>query len=296
MPNQPETRISIMHATCLRPRCRDKATVQSRTAKIAAFTLVELLVVIAIIGILAALLLPALSSAKERGKRTQCKSNLRQIGIAMIMYSGENQDFVVSAKQQEPFKRENFAFVQTSLEPPSARAAETVGLNVISNNVWTCPNRPGLPVYEDIPRLRITPNWTIGYQYFGGIKTWMNPSFPNGIPSRSPVKLTQAKPTWCLAADAVIKVGGAWGKNYADRPVPWSNLPPHRGSKGLVPAGGNQLFADGSGRWIPFKDMHYLTTWQPDFSQRQCFFYQDPADFDPALVAALPGLSANHFK
>jgi hypothetical protein len=42
--------------------------------------------------------------------------------------------------------------------------------------------------------------------------------------------------------------------------------------------------------------MHYLTTWQPDFSQRQCFFYQDPGDFDPALVAALPGLSANHFK
>ncbi len=280
------------------PQIRGLGThaIRLRPADRAAFNLVELLVVIAIIGILAALLLPALSSAKERAKRAQCKSNLRQIGIAVVMYAGENSDFVVSAKQQEPFKPEHFAFVQTSLEPPSARAAQTVGLNVVSNNVWTCPNRPGLPVYEDIPRLRITPSWTIGYQYFGGIKTWMNPGFPQGIPSRSPVKLTQAKPTWCLAADAVIKVGGAWGRNYPDRPFPWSNLPPHRGSKGLVPVGGNQLFADGSGQWIRFESMHYLTTWQPNFRERQCFFYQDPGDFDPALVSALPALSATRFK
>jgi len=269
--------------------------VQLRRLKQGAFSLVELLVVIAIIGILAALLLPALSTAKERSKRVQCKNHLRQIGIAMVMYAGENSDLVVSAKQQESFKPEHFAFVQCSLEPPAARAAETVGLTVVSNNIWTCPNRPGLPVYEDIPRLRITPNWTIGYQYFGGIKTWMNPSFPQGIPSRSPVKLTQARPTWCLAADAVIKVGGVWGKNYKDRPVPWSNLPPHRGSRN-VPVGGNELFADGSVQWIQFKNMHYLTTWQPNFRERQCFFYQDPGDFDQALVNALPALSANNFK
>jgi prepilin-type N-terminal cleavage/methylation domain-containing protein len=267
-----------------------------RPGRHAAFNLIELLVVIAIIGILVALLLPSLSSAKERGKRAQCKSNLRQIGIAMVMYAGENSDLIFSAKQQEPSKPEHFAFVQTTLQPPSARAAETVGLNVVSNNVWTCPNRPGLPVYEDIPQLRITPGWTLGYQYFGGIKTWMNPSFPNGIPSRSPVKLTQAKPGWCLAADAVIKVGGVWGKNYADRPLPWSNLPPHRGSKGSAPAGGNHLFVDGSARWVPFKDMHYLTTWQPNFNERQCFFFQDPADFDPALVNALPLLSAANYQ
>ena len=74
----------------MNPPCKSEIR-NPKSETVHAFTLIELLVVITIIGVLAALLLPALSYAKRSAQSTKCLSNLKQLGLAWLSYAHENK-------------------------------------------------------------------------------------------------------------------------------------------------------------------------------------------------------------
>src|SRR6476620_8891076 len=92
--------------------------------RVGGFTLIELLVVIAIIAILAALLLPALSRAKQRAWSTACLNQLHQIGLASAMYAHDNNDALPRSAHQGQ------SWVGT-LQP-----------YLSGTNLWRCPRDP----------------------------------------------------------------------------------------------------------------------------------------------------------
>ena len=213
-----------------------------------AFTLIELLVVIAIIAILASMLLPALSSAKEKARRAGCQSGLRQLGLALQMYGGDNGEKLPQGRRDDGVT--HTIWISTNTFNAIKQYSAT--------NMSTCPSLAGTFQYYLYPY-----GWVIGYSYNGGHKKpWSGEPAPRW---ESPQKFTD-NPMLTLACDlnawAEPGTGSGWviaphrtSGAFQQNGIPFVWVTKLTTPRNVGAQGGNVLLLSGSVHWRNLRQM-----------------------------------------